>query len=316
MRWPEKEFVSVGAPREYYAPIRPLSPAVEERGYSLDAKDVLGKRRIGTSLRGGILVLEENALAAFEIMTRFAADPRWLVYLPPTMSPCATSPLDDCLERPAEAFAYFSANDVETVVCEEKHMGSRAVIVLCRDEKTARSRFGIDDGSRGIVYSRTGRHFFDGANEDRESELLARLIDVLNDTRFWEDFSTDWLCLDTELMPWSAKAQKLLSEQYAATGEAGRLGLSAALEALEQANARGAEPFEVKENTSGLNVDLRELLEKYKTRGSALTLYTEAYRRYCWQSPSLNDLRVAPFHILATEGHVWKDESRPAHEND
>ncbi|MDR1379250.1 MAG: polynucleotide kinase-phosphatase, partial [Synergistaceae bacterium] len=313
MRWPEKEFVGVEAAREYYTPLRPLSPVFEDRGYSLDAKDVMGKRRIETSLHGRILVMEENSLAAFEIMSRFAADPRWLIYLPPTMSPCATSPLDDYLEQPTEAFAYFQANGVETVICEEKHMGSRAVIVLCRDEKTARSRFGVDDGSRGIVYSRTGRHFFDASNEDREGKLLARLGDILNVTRFWEDFSTDWVCLDTELMPWSAKAQKLLSEQYAATGEAGRLGLSTAVKALEEANTRGAEPFEVKENTSGLNVDLGGLLKKYKERDEALGRYTEAYRRYCWPSPSLDDLRVAPFHILATEGHVWKDASHAEH---
>jgi protein phosphatase len=313
MRWPEKDFVSVAAAREYYAPAKPISPAVEECGYALDAKDVLGKRRVGTSLRGGVLVQEENAAAAFEIMSRFAADPRWLVYLPPTMSPCKTSPLDDYLEQPAEALEYYRSNDAETVICEEKHMGSRAVIVLCRDGKTARSRFGIDDGSRGIVYTRTGRHFFDAANEDREVELLARLGGVLNETGFWTDFSTDWLCLDAELMPWSAKAQKLLSEQYAATGEAGRLGLSAAVEALERANGRDTEPFGVKEGASGQNVDLGGLLEKYKTRGETLARYTEAYRRYCWPSPSLDDFRVAPFHILATEGRVWKDATHIEH---
>jgi protein phosphatase len=263
--------------------------------------------------------MEENSVAAFEIMSRFAADPRWLIYLPPTMSPCATSVLDDYLEQPAEAFAYFQSNGVETVICEEKHMGSRAVIVLCRDEKTARSRFGVDDGSRGVIYSRTGRHFFDfgATNEDRESKLLARLANILDNSRFWEDFSTDWLCLDTELMPWSAKAQTLLSEQYAATGEAGRLGLSAAIEALEKANARGTESLGVKDGASGLNsglnVDLNGLLEKYKARGEALAYYTEAYRRYCWPSPSLDDLRIAPFHILATEGHVWKDASHAEH---
>jgi protein phosphatase len=229
------------------------------------------------------------------------------------MSPCATSPLDDYLEQPAEAFAYYRSNGAETVVCEEKHMGSRAVILLCRDEKTAHSRFGIDDGSHGIVYSRTGRHFFDATKENREGELLARLGDILSKTGFWQDFSTDWLCLDTELMPWSAKAQSLLSEQYAATGEAGRLGLSAAVEALKKANARNTGPFEVKEGTSGLNIDLSVLLEKYTSRGETLARYTEAYRRYCWPSPSLDDLRVAPFHILATEGHVWKDASHVEH---
>jgi protein phosphatase len=37
---------------------------------------------------------------------------------------------------------------------------------------------------------------------------------------FWEQFHTDWICLDAELMPWSAKAQELLRQQYAAVGSA------------------------------------------------------------------------------------------------
>ena len=57
----------------------------------LDADDVLGKRIIPTRLRGNVTIREENATAALEVMSRFAADPRWLIYLPPTMSPCETS---------------------------------------------------------------------------------------------------------------------------------------------------------------------------------------------------------------------------------
>jgi protein phosphatase len=40
--------------------------------------------------------------------------------------------------------------------------------------------------------------------------------------------------------------------------------------------------------------------------------FTRAYRHYCWPVESLRDIRVAPFHIMATEGvvhinrdHVW-----------
>ncbi|MDR2442049.1 MAG: polynucleotide kinase-phosphatase [Deltaproteobacteria bacterium] len=318
MRWPEKEFVSVPALSQYYAPIRPLGPATEDRGYCLDTKDVIGKRYIATELRGGVQVLEGNASAALEIMSRFAADPRWLIYLPPTMSPCEVSPLDDYLEHPTEAFSFFRSHNVNTVIIEEKHMGSRAVIVLCRNEKTAHSRFGLDDGSRGIVYSRTGRHFFDGESEDTESELLHRLGRTLEETGFWQDISTDWICLDTELMPWSAKAGKLITEQYAATAEAGRLGLSAAITALQMAKERISEtPENIEEKKENLeaNLELSKLLEKFKKRSQALERYTEIYRHYCWPSPNLDDLRLAPFHILATEGRVWKDIAHIKHLN-
>ena len=53
----------------------------------LDVADVLGRRGITHRLRGRVTVPEENAAAALEVMSRFAADPRWLIYLPPTMPP-------------------------------------------------------------------------------------------------------------------------------------------------------------------------------------------------------------------------------------
>ena len=53
----------------------------------LDITDVLGKRVIETAHHGRITVREENAAGALEVMSRFAVDPRWLLYLPPTMAP-------------------------------------------------------------------------------------------------------------------------------------------------------------------------------------------------------------------------------------
>ena len=47
-------------------------------------------------------------------------------------------------------------------------MGSRAVVVVCRDEEAARRRFGVADEGVGIVYTRTGRRFFDDARVERE----------------------------------------------------------------------------------------------------------------------------------------------------
>ena len=65
----------------------------------LDVDDVAGKRIVQTRLRRTVTIREENAAAALEVMSRFATDPRWLVYLPPTMAPTATS----STARPARA---------------------------------------------------------------------------------------------------------------------------------------------------------------------------------------------------------------------
>lgn len=310
-RYPERDFVDVDALKQYYAPVKPLSPSDNTIDDMLTIADVQGKLYLTTELTPSVTVMENNAAAALEIMSRFAADPHWLIYLPPTMSPCETSPIDNYLEHPLEAFAYYRNRGIQNVVCEKKHMGSRAVIVLCHSEETARKRFGVTDGTKGISYTRTGRHFFD--NIAIENEILERLDTVLTKSNFWEDFATDWVCLDTELMPWSEKAQTLLFKQYAPVGRAGKDGIAAAVQALELACKRPNRPFEVDATTSGQNVDPHDLLERFKEKQSAIEGYIDAYREYCWKVESVDDLRIAPFHLLACEGSVFSKEKHVWH---
>jgi protein phosphatase len=146
--------------------------------------------------------------------------PKWLIYLPPTMSPSETSQREDLLEHPAEAFAYFRKEHVEKVVCEQKHMGSRAVLIVCRDRDTALRRFGVIQNEIGVCYTRTGRRFFN--DSVLEKEFLCRVQSAVTKSGLWDELASDWLCLDCELMPWSSKAQDLLRQQYAPTGAAAR----------------------------------------------------------------------------------------------
>ena len=202
----------------------------------LDAEDVLGKRIVSTRLRGNVTIREAHATAALEVMSRFAANPKWLIYLPPTMSPCETSSEPGLLEHPAEAFAYFRTQGAPQVVCEEKHMGSRAVVIVCRDEQAARERFGVLDGEVGIVTTRTGRRFFN--DPALEAQFLDRVRSALTAADLWTTLDTTWVCLDCELMPWSAKAQELLKTQYAAVGAAGQAALPRAVASLASAAGR------------------------------------------------------------------------------
>ncbi|MDR3294829.1 MAG: polynucleotide kinase-phosphatase [Clostridiales Family XIII bacterium] len=306
-RYPEHELVSVNAKQEYYAPIKPIFEKPVESDDMLNIDDVMGQKYLSVRLRRSVKIGAENAAAALEVMSRFAADPHWLIYLPPTMSPCETSKLPDYLEYPTEAFDYFKTRGIAKVVCEQKHMGSRAVIVLCRDADTAAKRFKVNDGSFGIIYTRTGRHFFDdGATQNA---LLTRLQTVLTASNFWDDFATGWVCLDAELMPWSAKAQKLLAEQYAPVGRAGRNGLNAAAATIGQAAETLRNNGQSVLAESSRDADLTALLIQYETRADMLERYTDAYRQYCWDVQSLEDYRIAPFHILATEGKTWCGEN-------
>jgi protein phosphatase len=304
LRYPERELVQVPAERCYYESAKPLRPEGAEtpppdaRPYNdlLDIDDVLGKRIITTRFHHRLTVREENAAAALEVMSRFAVDPRWLIYLPPTMSPSDTCKEGLWLEHPRETFAYFRQNGVPRVICEEKHMGSRAVVVLCRDADTARQRFGVVGQSIGAIYTRTGRAFFNAA---WETELLSRLHAAVSRAGFWERFRTGWLCLDAEILPWSAKAQELLRTQYAPAGAAAHASLEAAVAALRQADP--------------CNEDAQALLARFESRRDTVAGYIDAYRRYCWPVEGIADLKLAPFHLLATEGKVHDDRDHPWH---
>ncbi|GAE86694.1 polynucleotide kinase-phosphatase [Acetivibrio straminisolvens] len=318
-RYPEREFVDVKALKTYYEPAKPFLPeqdkaeSFETRGDNdiLDINDVLGKRFIGTRLMSNITIHEENSIAALEVMSRFAADPHWLIYLPPTMSPSETSKKEGMLEHPAEAFEYFRIRGVDKVVCEQKHMGSRAVVIVCKDSQVAEKRFGVLDGTSGICYTRTGRHFFD--DMELEAALIDRVRRALDKSGFWSDFNTDWVCLDCELMPWSAKAQKLLKEQYSAVGISGRIALDEAVKLLKQTSLNKAVVFDVNKETSGKNADINELLQRFTERAEMIYKYVDAYRKYCWPVSSIDDLKLAPFHILATEGKVHSDKNHIWH---
>ncbi len=300
LRWPERELVSVPAARTYYEPARPLpadDPPAERAPFLLDVTDIAGKRVIETGFARTVSIREENAAAAIEVMGRFAIDPRWLVYLPPTMAPCATSRETGLLEHPDQAFDEFAAAGVADVVCEEKHMGSRAIVVVCRDEDAARRRFGTDAGETGAIYTRTGRDFFDRPAE--REEALARIREAIEKAGLWDELASDWLVLDCELLPWSAKATGLIREQYAAVGAAARAGLGGSIATLGRAAARG--------------LDVAEWIDAEERRLAQVERYVDAYRRYVWPVDGVADLRLAPFHLLAAEGQAFVEREHAWH---
>lgn len=145
-------------------------------------------------------------------------------------------------------------------------MGSRAVVIVCRDEGAAGARFGVTGEGAGTVYTRTGRPFF--ADDGLQDALLGQLRRVLTAADFWRDHGTDWAVLDAELMPWSHKAQALLKGQYAPTAAAAARALTLSLEALGAARRRG--------------VGVEGLPQHLQARQREVQGYAEAYRRYCW----------------------------------
>ena len=134
-----------------------------------------------------------------------------------------------------------------------------------------------------------------------EAPFLARVHTALETAGLWDELQTEWAILDCEVLPWSAKAQELIRQQYAAVGAAARSALPSAVTSLKAAAERG--------------LDVAGLVAHYQDRAAMAGRYSETYRRYCWPVLTIDDYRLAPFHLLATEGtvhcerdHVWHME--------
>ena len=308
MRYPEREMVSVPAHRTHYESVKPIlavsrtgQPSVrEDHGIPSLAETTRGREvvlRSGQKIRLDARQLE----SALEPMSRFALDPRWLIYMPPTISPAASSRRAGLLEHPAEAFQQYREDGVETVICEEKHMGSRGLVIVAREEEVIRRRFefpeGLHDGLGGACYSRTGRRFF--RERKMEAEFMDQARGAVTEAGLWEKLETDWLLLDCEIMPWSLKATGLLRQTYAPTAAAATATLGRSAQLLEQAQARG--------------VDAGGVLERTVDRLHAALRYREAYRQYCWEAEDIGQVRVAPFHVLAAEGRTFADRTHEWH---
>ena len=301
LRWPERETVFVPAKTQYAIPAKPLGAdqslsAQQDHDRLLYFDDYATKMRIKTRFKSTLQIPEENALAALEVMSRFAVDPRWLIYLPPTMAACPTAPEGPFLEHPDQAMDHFASRGVTDLVVEEKHMGSRGLLVITRNADAAKARFGVEDGKAGVIYTRTGRPFF--KDETQEAAIVARIGKAMQSAGLWKELQTDWVLLDAELMPWSAKAQDLLKQQYLPTVAAAKSSASALLEAIAKAG----------------EIDgLETLNARAKTQFSNATLMGQTIDGYCWAADSIEDYRIAPFHILASEGKVHADQSHIWH---
>ena len=305
LRYPENEIVSVDALETYYEPAKPIDASNNKPDFPKNddhlplIEDVLEQRHVNTKLRGNISVRPEQAQSALETVSRFSVDARWLAYVPPTISPSESSQREDFLEHPQETFEYFRQNDVTQVICEEKHMGSRAIVVAGRDPAAIQTTFGINDENAAICYTRTGRNLFTGPDVELAPEFYQRVRAAIADAHLWEELETDWLILDCELMPWSFKAKELMRFQYAATATAADNTMGLINQALAQLAQR--------------SIPATELEANFAQRTDATSRFRTAYRNYCWTVDSLDDLKLAPFHIMASKGAVHTNQPHTWH---
>ena len=98
-------------------------------------------------------------------------------------------------------------------------------------------------------------------------------------------------------MPWSLKARELIQQQYAPVGAAARTALAEELATLE------TRPIP----------ELASLAEKRRTQLADIEAFSAVYRRYTWDVNGVGDLRLAPFHLLASHNRVHSSEPHSWH---
>jgi len=202
------------------------------------------------------------------------------------MSPPRAARIGQYLEHPREAFSYYAQHGVHRVVCEEKHMGSRAISLVLREPHCPPFE---SVAAHGVVYSRTGRPLF---NSDLQAQFTQQLAAAVSELGWWETFNTDWFLLDAEILPWSFNARGLIRREFAPMAAAGR-SQYALLAQLD-----GGKPEWRTE---------ARLAQHYVGR------FAPIYRNYCQPTDGLTGVRVAPFHVLAGAGRVYDDRTHGWH---
>lgn len=297
-RYPERQFFSVEAKQDYAkVPDNPLKEWKLKRLAPPNIGKYLNGFSVLTEQHGETVIYKEGVLAALDDFSHFTLPLEDIVYLPPTMSPTPKpSRLDGYLEHPDEAFQYYQANGVTTMVVEKKHMGSRGILLLFKNNEAAKKYVGRE--TLGAIYTRTGRAFF---QKELGDQIIRKLNEDLTGKGYFERYNTDFVLLDAEILPWNLKAKELILNQYAHVGEMALLDRSMLKEQLKKAIQNGRDVGDwIREND--------------KLLGNA-AVFNEVYQKYCWETEGMAGIQIAPFHTLAHSSetffhqpHTWHME--------
>ncbi|MEH7307230.1 polynucleotide kinase-phosphatase [Neobacillus drentensis] len=292
--FPERKFVSVNAKKDYAnVSDNPLKEWESKRLAPPNIAKFLEGYSVLTEQYGEIAIYADGTKSALDDLSHNTLPLEQIVYLPPTMSPTPKpSSLEEYLEHPLEAFEYYQANGVDTMVVEKKHMGSRGILFLFKNKQVANEYIGRE--TLGSIYTRTGRAFF---KKDLEDQILQVLHADLGG--YFEKYNTDFVLLDAEILPWNLKAKELIMNQYAHVGEMVLLDRSKLKEHLQKAAENGK--------------DVAGWLEETDEKIHNAKVFNEVYQKYCWDTEGLAGIQIAPFHTLAHSNETFFDKPHTWH---
>ncbi|MDR3599536.1 MAG: polynucleotide kinase-phosphatase [Desulfosporosinus sp.] len=295
-RYPEKKFVAVEAQRDYAEdPESFLQKWKKERFNPPNIQSFLQGYSVMTEDYGEIKIQADYVKPVIETISHYTIPIEELLYIPPTMSPASEpSSLDNYFEHPQEAFKYYRNQGIMTMVVEKKHMGSRGILLLFKNEEAAVGYVGTP--MLGTIYTRTGRGFF---NQELSQKIIKQLNSDLNQGQYFTKNNTDFVLLDAEILPWNLKAKELISSQYAHVSEVALLDYKKLLEKLELAKVNGW--------------DVAAWIEEYKGKAENAQVFREVFQNYCWDTLGAEGIKIAPFHVLAHQGRTYFDQTHLWH---
>ncbi|MEH7505696.1 polynucleotide kinase [Neobacillus drentensis] len=292
--YPERKFVSVKAKADYAnVSDNPLKELESKRLAPPNIAKFLEGYSVLTEQYGEIAIYADGTKSALDDLSHYTLPLEEIAYLPPTMSPTPKpSSLEGYLEHPIDAFEYYQANGVDTMVVEKKHMGSRGILFLFKNKQVAIEYIGRE--TLGSIYTRTGRPFF-------KKDLEEQILQVLNAdlSGYFEKYNTDFVLMDAEILPWNLKAKDLILNQYAHVGEMALLDRSKLKEQLEKAAENGR--------------DVASWLEETDEKIHNAQVFNEVYQKYCWETEGLAGIQIAPFHTLAHSNETFFDRPHTWH---
>ncbi|MFD4929486.1 polynucleotide kinase-phosphatase [Peribacillus butanolivorans] len=295
-RYPEGEFISVQASQDFSgADDNPLREWEKNRLNPPNIGKFINGYSVLTEKMGEIKIHQDIVKPAIDTVSHFTIPIEQLIYIPPTMSPTPSpSALENYLEHPKEAIDYYRSHGIQTMIAEKKHMGSRAILFLFKDTEAAKKHTGFE--SLGVIYTRTGRRFFDVATEE---ELVLKINQDLHESGYFEKYDTDYVLLDAEIMPWNLKAKELISSQYAHVSENAILDRTMLKEKIAEAARE--------------NMELKGWLEEYEQKLENAYTFKEVFQKYCWEIEDINSIQIAPFHVLAHSNETFFDQPHTWH---
>lgn len=209
--------------------------------------------------------------------------PDKLLWLSPTMCPGPTSTLQQYMEDPITTAEWMFANsdDPNTeLIAEVKHMGSRCTFAFWRNGES-------------VAWSRNGFNFFD--------KEYKPLLDQMNKDIF-KKIEEDFICIDSEVLPWNFKAAGLVEEDFLLAGYSGLATKQALMEAITKSYTKDIANEPPTENQKKLELEYIKLGAEHNN----LQDYIEVVKRYCWDV-NIDNIKVAPFYILAIGNRMGKD---------